>query len=69
MDYENTPLWNVVNKSVSELEQNQDIKLSTPREYVIGYICKQIKESLIYKDGFGVKQKSTTLLTSRQLER
>jgi hypothetical protein len=45
-DYENTSLWKVVDKSVSELEENQDIKLSTPREYVIGYICKQINECL-----------------------
>ncbi len=46
MDYENTPLWKVVNKSLAEFEENQDIKLFTPREYVIGYVCKQIKESL-----------------------
>lgn len=45
-DYENTSLWKVVDKSIFELEENQDIKLSTPREYVIGYICKQINESL-----------------------
>jgi hypothetical protein len=51
LEYENTSLWDVVNKSLSELEQNQDIKLFTPREYVIGYICKQINESL-KKDPF-----------------
>ena len=28
-DYENTSLWKVVDKSVSELEENQDIKLSS----------------------------------------
>ncbi len=42
-DYEDTPLWNAIDKILSELEQNQDLKLLTPREYVVGYICKQIK--------------------------
>jgi len=45
-EYENTPLWITVDKSLSDLEQNQDIKLSTPKEYVIGYICKSITESI-----------------------
>lgn len=44
-DYENTPLWNAIDKTLSELEQNQDLKLLTPREYVVGYICKQIRNS------------------------
>ena len=45
IEYENTPMWNLINKTISELEENQDIKLSTPKEYVIGYICKQIESS------------------------
>ena len=42
-DYENTPLWNVISKSIAELEENQDIKLSTRREYVIGFIASSSK--------------------------
>jgi hypothetical protein len=45
-EYENTQLWIVIDKSLSVLEYNQDIKLTTARKYVIGYICKQISDSL-----------------------
>ncbi len=45
IEYENTPIWSVINKIISEFEENQDIQLLTPREYVIGYICKQIESS------------------------
>ena len=45
IEYENTPIWIVIDKAIYELEENQDVKLSTAREYVIGYICKQIKSS------------------------
>lgn len=45
IEYENTPMWNLIDKTISELEENHDIKLSTAKEYVIGYICKQIESS------------------------
>jgi hypothetical protein len=46
VDFENTPLWIAVNNSLIELEQNQNIKITTRKEYVVGYICKQISNSL-----------------------
>jgi hypothetical protein len=45
-NFENTPLWMAISNSLAELEQNQDIKITTRKEYVIGYICKQIREGL-----------------------
>ena len=32
----------LVKSSVEELVENNDIELSTPIEYVVGYICKNI---------------------------
>lgn len=42
--FENTKLWRVIEQSISDLEDNQDLKLSTVREYVIGFICKKLDE-------------------------
>ncbi len=41
-DYEQTPLWRVIDASIAELEQNQDMELKTTREHVIGYLCQQL---------------------------
>jgi hypothetical protein len=45
IEFENTPLWIVIEQSLCELEENKDLEFLTAREYVIGYICKQIKNS------------------------
>ena len=42
--FENTNLWQVVEQSIFELEENQDLKLTTASEYVIGFICKKLDE-------------------------
>ena len=42
VEFENTAVWTVVKKAINELERNKDLKLTTPDEYIIGYICKQL---------------------------
>lgn len=42
---ENTPLWNIINKSINDLVENDDIEEKTQREYIVGYITKLINES------------------------
>lgn len=42
---EGTSLWKRVGRAISDLMENQDIQLMTPREYVIGYICKRVKDA------------------------
>jgi len=37
-------LWSKIDKILLELEENQDIRITTAREYVIGYFCKQLAE-------------------------
>ena len=32
-------------KTINGLEENQDLELMTPKEYVVGFICKQLKEN------------------------
>lgn len=41
-EYEASELWMLAKSSVKELVENNDIELSTPIEYVVGYICKNI---------------------------
>lgn len=43
--FENTHLWEAINKGIAELVENQDIEETTQREYIVGYLCKVISES------------------------
>ncbi len=45
LEFENTKLWEVIENTINGLEENQDLELMTPREYVVGFICKQLKEN------------------------
>ena len=45
-DWEKTPLWDAIDRALAELEENRDVRLSTPRAYVIGFICRQIEKDL-----------------------
>jgi hypothetical protein len=46
-EFEETNLWKFIDKAIDDLIENQDIKLTTKKEYVVGYICKTIKEKNI----------------------
>ena len=39
-EYENSKTWNALALLIKDLVDNEDIELLTPKEYVIGYICK-----------------------------
>ena len=41
-EFEISPIWNVVESAVKALEENQDLKITTTREYVIGYLCREL---------------------------
>jgi hypothetical protein len=45
IEFERHPIWKVIDAAVSDLENNQDIKLTTPRPYVIGYLCQAVVNS------------------------
>lgn len=44
-EFKQTSLWKIIEKSLAELIDNQDIEITTRSEYVIGYLCKKIAES------------------------
>jgi hypothetical protein len=44
-ELENTQLWKVIEDSLNDLIENQDIALTTRKENVIGYICKNLKSN------------------------
>ncbi|MDP2174288.1 MAG: hypothetical protein Q8K70_00110 [Bacteroidota bacterium] len=41
-EFQKTKLWEIITKSIDDLVINQDIELTTRKEYVVGYICKNI---------------------------
>jgi len=52
VEFENTQLWHVIEKAISDLEANQDLRLTTLREYIVGYICKQLNDERLLRDTF-----------------
>lgn len=48
--YETSELWKIVKSSIEDLVENNDIELSTPIEYVVGYICKNITSTNINEE-------------------
>lgn len=44
--FEGTPLWEAINKGLDDLGENNDIEETTSREYIVGYLCKLINESV-----------------------
>jgi hypothetical protein len=50
-EFEDTALWKVVNAALAELEKNGDVKLSTAKENVVGYLCQQIAQKKLVTDG------------------
>lgn len=42
--YENSSNWKIIKEALEELILNNDVELMTPKEYVIGYLCKALKE-------------------------
>lgn len=49
-EFEGLVVWKTINKAIAELEDNQDLVLKTPREYVIGYLCKTLIEGYSVDD-------------------
>lgn len=43
--YKKSKYWKLIDKELIALEKNQDIKITTQREYVIGAIVKTITDS------------------------
>ena len=44
-DYEDTPVWAVVQKALRDLKKNGDLDLKTAETYVVGYVAKALDEA------------------------
>jgi hypothetical protein len=40
--YKETKEWKIVEKAIQDLVENNDIAETTGRDYIVGYICKQL---------------------------
>ena len=43
--YKGTKVWEIVEEAIQDLVKNRDIAEITRRDYVVGYICKQLERS------------------------
>jgi hypothetical protein len=41
---ESDPLWTVVEDAIRELVENGDVSEQTPRNYIVGFIVKNIRK-------------------------
>ncbi|WP_172645602.1 hypothetical protein [Domibacillus tundrae] len=48
--FESTALWEIINKGIDSLVENNDIEETTRREYIVGYLCALISEAEIEKE-------------------
>jgi len=42
--YKGTRVWMTVERAIQDLVENHDIAETTRREYIVGYICKQLEK-------------------------
>jgi len=45
--YRNTKSWKVLEEAIDELIENQDLIITTKKEYVIGYLCEKYVSQVI----------------------
>jgi hypothetical protein len=49
-EFENTKLWKTIDLTLTELEKNQDVKIETAREYVIGRLCENLHSAKVLSE-------------------
>ena len=48
-DFEKTELWKIIDKALQELTENNDVKVQTDRNYIVGHIAKSLSKSGLVK--------------------
>lgn len=41
-EFEGTKLWATLSAALGDLRENQDLELTTPERYVVGYLAKKL---------------------------
>ncbi len=44
--FEGTPAWSAIDKALQELAGNRDLIETTKHEYIVGFLCKSLAESV-----------------------
>ena len=44
-EFENTQLWKIIEETLNDLIENQDLQLTTRKENVIGHFCKNLENN------------------------
>ncbi len=44
-EFEGTVVWREIDAIITALEENDDLQITTAREYVIGSICKRLSDA------------------------
>lgn len=63
--YENDDAWMVLNDAVAALVQNGDIKESTTRHHIVGFLCKCLADAGISTNTDHVPRPSESLSRSK----
>lgn len=50
LKYKESLIWEIIEKELKELEENQDLEITTLPDIVVGSLVKAIKESGVLKD-------------------
>ena len=50
-EYEGTALWESVDRSLLDLEQNADLRITTARTHAVGYLCAQLARAGVAAPG------------------
>ena len=45
-DYEDDPLWPLIEQGISDLVSNFDLVEKEDRNYIVGYLCKVVRKGL-----------------------
>ena len=54
-EFVGTDLWSAISTALNDLELNQDVEITTRREYVIGYLCQRLAEAELAISNYGAR--------------
>jgi len=49
-ELDGTPVWNALDRGISDLVANQDIEELTDRRYIVGYLAECLSEAGLVRD-------------------
>lgn len=55
-EFENTALWKVLQSELGALSENHDIQLTTADQYVVGSICKRLRDAGLLREDAALRK-------------